>query len=120
MALWNIVTPSCVERVPNYFMLPLIETEPQGAVKWIFNSIRRLPSRIQTRVLTFLHLPLGAWKSLWSQSETGTPKKYTLVDTDFWKDTVVYLPAMLHKKYEEEHSSQAIEVRIPFSRKRSG
>lgn len=104
-------------RVPNHYKIALIHTEPQGPVKWIFGCIKKLPRTIQNKVLTLLHLPFGAWRAVRLKSETGVTTHKSLVKTDFWKDTVVYLPAMLHRKYEEDHTSQAIEVRIPSSKK---
>ena len=107
------------ERVPNYFKLPLLDTQPEGFVKWVFKGIKKLPSKIHTRLLTVMHLPFGAWKGVWvtGSEEEGKKRRLALVNTDFWKDTVVYLPSMLHKKYEQENVSQAIEVRIPMSGK---
>ncbi len=100
-------------RVPNHYKIALIHTEPQGFVKWIFGAIKALPTTIQNKTLMLLHLPFGAWRGVQLESETGETTHKSLLKTDFWQDTVVYLPAMLHRKYEEDHTSQAIEVRIP-------
>lgn len=103
------------ERVPNYFKLALFETEPKGVVKWIFDTLKKLPNRIGTRLLTYLHLILGGWRGVWYKSPEGKSSFKNLVATDFWNDTVVYLPAMLHHKYQKEHASQVIDVKIPVA-----
>lgn len=104
-------------RVPNHYKIALIHTEPQGLIKWIFDCVKKLPSKFHNRALTWLHLPFGAWKGVHLMKETGESTHKSLTKTDFWQDTVVFLPAMLHRKYEEDHISQAIEVRIPSPRK---
>ncbi len=103
------------DRVPNYFKLPLLDTQPKGPVKWIFRFLRKLPSNFPIKLLTFMHFPLGAWKGVWLKSEDGKKFRLALVNTEFWNDTVIYLPAMLHHKYEAEHSYQSLNVRIPTS-----
>lgn len=116
--IYGVLSPHLgAERVPNHYLLPLVETEPKGVVKWIFNTLKKLPKKIQVKILAYLHLPFGAWKGVSLKNESGETVHRNLIKSDFWKDTVVYLPAMLHHKYEQEHNSQAIEVRIPTSRR---
>ncbi|MEM1283657.1 MAG: hypothetical protein AAGG81_08910, partial [Chlamydiota bacterium] len=77
-----------------------LDTEPQGPVASIFNCIKKLPECMQTRVLTFCHFFLGASKQTWI-IENGMVVCKSLTRHEFWKNGVVYLPALLHKKVEK-------------------
>jgi len=88
------------EKVPNLFRLHLLETEPTGFVKWVFNTVRLMPESWHQTLIGWIHLVFGAWKGVWLENEQGERIKLTLQQTEFWGDTVVYLPAMLHYHYE--------------------
>lgn len=86
-------------RVPNLFKMPLLQTEPIGYIAKIFDLIKKLPEKLQTKVLTFLHLPFGAAKGTWI-IENGKKVRKSLTTHEFWETAEVYLPAFLHKQKE--------------------
>lgn len=87
------------EFVPNLFKMSLLHTEPVGPVAKLFELIKKLPQKFQTKVLTTLHLPLGAFKGTWIV-ENGKKVKKSLTNHPFWETAEVYLPAFLHKQKE--------------------
>lgn len=96
-------------RVPNLFKMPLLKTEPMGPVAKIFDLIKKLPVNFQTKVLTFLHLPLGAAKGTWIV-ENGKKVRKSLMTHEFWDTAEVYLPAFLHKQKEIGVFEPAVEA----------
>lgn len=89
------------ERVPDMFLMPLLETEPVGVVAKIFGWINKLPKFVQVTVLTLAHLPLGAARKTWIIEE-GKVSCKSLTRHEFWETGVVYLPALLHLKLEKK------------------
>lgn len=88
------------DSVPDMFRMHLLDTEPVGFVSLIFKWIKKLPKEMQTPVLTFFHLPLGAAKKTWIY-ERGEKICKSLTRHEFWETGIVYLPALLHRKKEE-------------------
>lgn len=82
-------------KVPNLFKMPLLNTEPGGVVGVIFKLIRKLPASIQTPVITFFHLFLGAAR-VTKIFEKGAPVEKSLTRHSFWQTAEVYLPALLN------------------------
>lgn len=89
------------KRVPNLFVMPLLDSEPKGLVNHIFKFIKTLPTGAHVPVLTLLHKPLGASKGVWIH-ENGQKIYKSLDNHEFWKTGKVFLPAMLHKQKELE------------------
>lgn len=96
------------ENVPDMFRMHLLDTEPTGPVAFIFRSIKKLPKCMQTRVMTFCHLFLGAAKQTWIL-EKGQYVCKSLTRHEFWETGIVYLPAFLHKKLEN-NAFESIKV----------
>lgn len=88
------------ENIPNLFRMHLLDTEPIGPVSFIFSFIKTLPEFMQTPLMTFFHLPLGASKQTWI-IEKGKYICKSLTRHEFWVTGEVYLPALLHKQKEE-------------------
>lgn len=88
-------------RVPNLFVMPLLESEPKGVVNHVFKFIKSLPTAAHVPILTLLHKPLGAGKGVWIQ-ENGQSVYKSLNNHEFWKTGKVFLPALLHKQKELE------------------
>lgn len=86
-----------IDRVPNMFIMPLLDAEPQSPVASLFGLIKKLPSNLQPIVLTRLHFPLGAWRGTWIV-EGGKKVWKALNRHPFWHTGLVYLPAFLHKQ----------------------
>ncbi len=82
------------ERVPNLYKMPLLDTHPVGLVARIFRFVKTLPTKIQVRVLTSLHLLFGAWRGTWIH-ENGCDVWKSLLTHEFWETAEVYLPALL-------------------------
>jgi len=91
-------------RVPNLFLMPLLDTEPAGVVHHVFKMIRNMPSAAHVPVLTLLHKPLGAHKGVWVY-ENGKTVHKSLDKHEFWKTGMVFLPALLHKHVEAQRGS---------------
>lgn len=87
------------EKVPEMFKIHLLETEPTSFVSYIFKAIKLLPSHWQTDVMTFFHLPMGAWKETWIY-EQGRRVCKSLTNHEFWETGIVFLPALLLKLKE--------------------
>lgn len=88
-------------RVPNLFLMPLLDSEPVGVVNHVFKMIKNMPAKAHVPILTLLHKPLGAHKGVWVQ-ENGKLVHKSLDKHEFWKTGMVFLPALLHKRVELE------------------
>lgn len=97
----KLVAALGASRVPNLFVMPLLDTEPNGVVNHVFKFIKTLPVGAHIPILTFLHKPLGANKGVWIQ-ENGQKIYKSLDSHEFWQTGKVFLPAMLHKQKEHE------------------
>jgi len=86
-------------RVPDMFRMHLLDTEPVGVVAYIFKFIRLLPKALQTAVMAYAHIPLGASKETWI-IENGQWVRKSLRRHAFFSTGVVYLPALLIEKKE--------------------
>lgn len=86
-----------MERVPDLFRIAMLDTEPFGPARAMFAVLRRLPSALHSPVLSFLHLLIGGWRGIWIE-ENGQREWRSLTTTQFWRDKVCYLPAVLHQK----------------------
>lgn len=84
------------KEVPEMFRIHLLETEPTSFVSYIFKAIKLLPSHWQTDVMTFFHIPMGAWQETWIY-EQGRRVCKSLMSHEFWQTGVVFLPALLLK-----------------------
>lgn len=87
------------EKVPNLFQLPLVYTEPAGAISLLFAILRPLPPAVQTFILNVMHLPFGARKNTYI-IENGKRVGLSLEKHHFWRTSEVFLPALLHKQIE--------------------
>ncbi len=84
-------------KVPNMFIMPLIDAEPQGPVYGLFSLLRMMPYDLPSRILVKMHYPLGAWRGTWIEEE-GKRIWKALNNHPFWHSGLVYLPAFLHKQ----------------------
>lgn len=98
------------KRIPNLFKMRLLDTEPIGLVAAIFNLIKKMPRMLQTRLLTFLHLPFGARNGTWIVEE-GKKVWKSLNTHPFWETAEVYLPAFLHKQKESGNLANTFNSR---------
>lgn len=96
------------ERMPDLFWMPLLDTEPEGLVGWVFNTIKKLPQRFQVPVMTFFHIPLGAMQQTWIEEE-GKRLAKSLFYHEFFDHGYVFLPARLNHKIEEQKNILAME-----------
>lgn len=87
--------------VPNLFRYKLIKTDIPGIVGKFFKLVRSLPKSLQAPVFRTTHLPL-AWKGQYVTDRQGNRVYMSLNRSQFWNDIIVYLPALLHKYYEEK------------------
>lgn len=85
--------------LPNLFQMHLLATEPTGFTKWLFAAIKKAPMSLRTRILTRLHIPLGAGFGTWIV-EQGIHVCKSLSRHEFFDTGLVYLPAYLHKQQE--------------------
>lgn len=95
--------------MPHLFYMPLLETEPSGLAKLTFKLIKSLPATIQVRVLSLLHLPLGAFQETVIEEEGELVAK-SLKDHDFFEHGHVYLPALLNQKRMELEDAIALAM----------
>lgn len=86
-------------QVPEMFKIHLLDTEPTSFVAHIFSAIKLLPEKWQTAVMTFFHIPMGAFKTTWI-FEKGKLVAKSLTKHEFWDSGIVYLPALLLKLKE--------------------
>ncbi len=88
------------ERVPDMFRIAMLETEPPGPTKKMFELMRKLPHDWHSPVLSVLHYIIGAWRGIWVEVD-GEQVWRSVTTTQFWEDKVTYLPAMLHTQRTE-------------------
>lgn len=86
-----------VNKVPNMFVMPLIESEPQSGMRAFFSFLKLFPRNLPSKLLIALHVPLGAWRGKWIVEE-GKKVWKALNKHPFWDTGLVYLPALLHKQ----------------------
>lgn len=89
------------EKVPNLYRIPLLKSEPLGFLLKVFGFVSYMPLYIQTFILKWAHFPFGAWKGQWMVERNGQKVWKSLLHSTFLQDTVVYLPAYLHKQQEQ-------------------
>lgn len=87
------------DGVPDMYSMPMWNTEPKGFLGLLFKFIRKLPDPLQVKMLTICHFPFNSWKGVWVEEENGKIWK-SLTSAPFWKNGLVYLPALLHYKKE--------------------
>lgn len=85
------------KNVPDLFRMQLLDTHPKGPVAYIFSWIKKLPESWQVPVLTFLHLPLGAFRTIWVEEE-GEKVAKSLSRHSFFETGQIFLPALLIHK----------------------
>lgn len=85
------------KNVPDLFRMQLLDTHPKGPVAHIFSWIKRLPESWQVPVLSFLHLPLGAFRTIWVEEEGEIVAK-SLSRHSFFETGQIFLPALLIHK----------------------
>ncbi len=86
-----------VGKLHNIFTMKLLNTEPIGFVRWIFDGIKILPESWQVPVLMFFHYLLGAYqKTIIFENNSYIVK--SLSKHTFWKTGEVFLPAFLHQQ----------------------
>jgi hypothetical protein len=91
------------ENVPNLFRVHLLQSDAKGFVGAIFKFLRMLPDSLQAPILTSLHFPFGAWKGQFVTDRYGNKEYKALTRSSFWQDIYVYLPALLHRLYEQNN-----------------
>ena len=82
-------------RIPNLFQIPMLETEPSGPSRFLFRFLKQLPRKFHSPILSILHYFLGAWR-VKTIKKGKIVERRSLTRTFFWKDKIVYLPAMLY------------------------
>ncbi len=94
------------EDIPDFFRMSLMHTTPVGFVGACYALMRKLGLTIETqfRLLTLIHIPFGAGKGT-VIVENGRTVVKSLDSHDFWKTSIVYLPALLVEKI---HSGQLV------------
>lgn len=95
--------------IPDLFFLPLLETEPMGAVRVIFEGIKTMPKAWQVPLLSFFHLFLGATQTTWIMEGDSLVAK-SLRDHDFFSHGCVFLPSLLVHKVVEEFGFESMVV----------
>lgn len=98
-------------RVPNFFRIQLLDTEPGGVIERIFAYIKKLPSEWRVPVLMFFHIPLGAKRTLWIEQNGGWVPK-SLHRHPFFKTGQVYLPALLIHKVQKMKTREFLKTFI--------
>jgi len=93
------------KQVPNLFRYKLIKTDIPGIVGKFFKLVRSLPKSLQAPVFRTTHMPL-AWKGQYITDRQGNRVYMSLNRSQFWNDIIVYLPALLHKHFEEKRFEQ--------------
>lgn len=101
-------------RLPNFFQMPFLRSEPRDQMAKVFAWIHSLPNRWQVPVTTFIHFLLGAWKGVWV-FENGRSVWKSLTFHEFWQDTVIYHPSMLHKQQELGILGRRLSMGATFS-----
>lgn len=97
-AKWVFQTlETVIKEMPDIFRMNLLDTEPEGPVKHIFQWIKKLPERWQVPVLTFLHIPLGAKRKVWVYENNQLVSK-SLATHSFFNTGEIFLPALLIAK----------------------
>ncbi len=86
-----------VGKLYNIFTMKLLNTEPIGLVRWIFDGIKILPESWQVPVLMFFHYLLGAYQKT-TIFENNSFIIKSLSKHTFWKTGEVFLPAFLHQQ----------------------
>lgn len=89
------------DKVPNLYRIALLHSEPLGVLAKVFAFFSYFPLNLQTFVIKWTHLPFGAWKGQWVVEKNGQKVWRSLLHSTFLQDTVVYLPAYLHKQQEQ-------------------
>lgn len=89
-------------QVPNLFRCKLIKTDIPGIVGKFFKLVRALPKSLQAPVFRTTHWHL-AWKGQYIVDRQGNRVYMSLNRSKFWNDIIVYLPAILHKHFEDKN-----------------
>ncbi len=104
------------KNVPDLFRMQLLDTHPKGPVAHIFAWIKKLPDSWQVPVLTFLHLPLGAGRTIYVE-EAGEKVAKSLSRHSFFETGQIFLPALLiHKVMTGNTVSRASKFFVKFKR----
>jgi hypothetical protein len=99
------------DECPNFFKVHLLKSEPKGFVKYVFNTFKLFPSQyIQTFLVTRVHRIFGDFGGIYVTAKDGQKTFKSLSLSSFWKDSIVYLPSLLHKQKERGW----IGFNIPF------
>lgn len=98
------------ELVPNLFRAKLIKSDAQGFMGAFFKFVRMLPTMYHPYAMNIFHYPFGAWRGHYVMDGNGKRVFKSLNRTSFWKDIVVYMPALLHRQYERGY----ISPNVPF------
>lgn len=93
------------ENVPNLFRAKLLKSDAQGFIGAYFKLVRMLPDIYQSRAMNIFHYPFGAWRGQYVVDRTGERVFKSLNRTSFWKDIIVYMPALLHEQFERGYIS---------------
>lgn len=88
------------EKVPNLFRAKLIRSEAHGALGGFLNFVRMMPSFFHTPMLMLFHYPFAPWRGQYITDRNGERVFKSLRRSTFWKDIIVYMPALLHLQYE--------------------
>ena len=107
------------KNVPDLFRMQLLDTHPKGPVAHLFSWIKKLPESWQVPVLTFLHLPLGAFRTIWVEEE-GEKVAKSLSRHSFFETGQIFLPALLiHKIMTDKTSSHHLTSKFFVKFKKS-
>lgn len=96
------------ESVPNLFRAKLIRSEAQGALGGFFKFVRMLPAMYHTPMLMMIHYPFAPWRGQYVTDRNGERVFKALNKSSFWKDVIVYMPALLHHQYERGYISKNV------------
>jgi hypothetical protein len=128
--LYEKLTVIFGNKVPNFFRMSLMKTEPIGFIGAYFKLLRKfnIPESIQFKLLTLIHIPFGANK-VTRIEENGKMVMKALTNHEFWNTSEIYLPAFLiaqieagsFKSYTSPYLSKALynQMRNNEMRKKS-
>lgn len=114
-ALWaQKKVEQIIGNVPNLFQMPFLDSDPRGFMAFLFGSIKALPKKWQLPVTLFLHIPLGAYRGKWVW-ENGKRIWRSLMSHEYWNDTKLFHPALLHKQQEEGILGRYVSMGVTLS-----
>jgi hypothetical protein len=95
--------------VPRLFWMPLMDTEPEGVLGFLFKAIKLLPNELQFPALAMCHIPFGALQETVIEANGQSIVK-TLTKTDFFSHGHIFLPALLNHKIREAEEEEKLTL----------